>query len=196
MSDGGLRRTSRLLTSSSIPASGWRWQPATMGFWHNKNGQAVIESRPAHRDRPGNLVHPTSWGAGAAQRSSLNGPVKFMNLTGQSASNVAAYFLKIFSVTGPHTYAQVVSNILADYFDSINPTATGKSFGFGGNLGTTAITLTAGDAAALGLPTHTTVGAYLTDINALIAGDGGVVPPSLFGVMNDVSDMINQMNDI
>ena len=119
---------------------------ATMGFWQNKNGQAVIKSAPTIGTDLATL-YPNLFGTGAATFN-LNGPMEFMNLTGQSASNVAAYFVKIFNVTGPHTYAQVMSNVLADYFDSINPTSTGNKFGFGGNLGTTAITLTATDAAA------------------------------------------------
>jgi hypothetical protein len=113
-----------------------------------------------------------------------------MNLTGQTSSNVAAYFLKIFKVTGPKPYAQLMSNVLAAYFDNKGTPP------FGGNLLTNMITLTSSQAAALGLPTSTTVGAYLTQVNLLMAGHNGVIPSNLFIVINDVSDMINQSHDI
>lgn len=167
---------------------------ATMGFWHNKNGQAVIKSASTiGADLAGKYPH--LFGAGAAAFD-LNGAVKFMNLTVQSASNVAAYFLKLFNVTGPHTYAQVMSNVLAAYFDNINNTSKSQQFGFGGDLLGTQITLTSGQATLLGLSSPTTVSQYLDKVDQLMTGKGGVIPSGLFITLNDVSDKINNLNDI
>jgi hypothetical protein len=161
---------------------------ATIGFWASKNGQALIKSASTIGTDLA-TAYPNLFGIGAAAFN-LNGPIAFMNLTGQSASNVAAYFIKIKNVTGPKPYAQLMSNVLAAYFDSKGTPP------FGGNLLTNHITLTSSQAAALGLPTSTTVGDYLTQVNALMAGHNGVIPSSLFLVINDVSDLINSSFDI
>jgi hypothetical protein len=168
---------------------------ATIGFWHNKNnGQALIQSA----SNIGNdlaALYPNLFGTGAAAFN-LNGPVAFMNLTGQSSANVAAYFLKLFNVTGQNSYAQLMANVLAGYFDSLNNSSQAQKQGFSGNLFNTAITLTSSQALALGLPTSTNVGAYLAQVNSLMQNKNGVLPSSLFGVVNDVSDMINTLKDV
>jgi len=131
---------------------------ATMGFWQNRNGQAVIQS-DANIGNNLAALYPNLFGAGAAPYSTLNsGSVHFVNLAGQSSANVAAAFTVYFNVTGPHSYAQLMSNVLAAYFDA-HATSTSTKFGFGGNLLNTTITLSASQQATLGLPATTTVGA-------------------------------------
>jgi hypothetical protein len=44
--------------------------------------------------------------------------------------------------------------------------------------------------------TVVTISQYLSAVNGKMAGQHGVIPASLFNVINDVSDKINNLNDI
>ena len=74
---------------------------ATIGFWHNKNGQALILSMP-------NSPALANWLAGSFP--CLYGiDAGANNLAGKSNTQIAAYFLTLFNVKGQKTYAQVLA---------------------------------------------------------------------------------------
>jgi hypothetical protein len=98
---------------------------ATIGFWNNKNGQAVILAQP-------NSPALGNW-------LGTNYPCLFGNLTGQPNSVVAAQFQTYFQVKGQKTYAQVMAGALADYVTSTTlagTTGTGAAKKFGFNIST------------------------------------------------------------
>ncbi len=74
---------------------------ATIGYWQNKNGQALIKSMP-------NSPAFGNWLAS-------NSPCLFGNLAGKSNDAVAAQFITYFEVTGQKTYAQVMAGAIATY---------------------------------------------------------------------------------
>jgi hypothetical protein len=188
------------VSAEPVTITGRAGASATMGFWHNMNGQMVILSG-------GNLIgpalanmFPNLFGSGAAPFNSMGTePVEFMNLSTASAAQVAAYFQKLFDVTGPHTYAQIMANVLAGYFDEINNTPKAKMFGFMGSLFNTQITITQAQATLLGFTTtHIKVIDYLNKVNAIMgmAAQPGIIPSAYFIVFNDISNQINVLNDI
>jgi titin len=85
-------------------------QTAGIGFWHNKNGQTLIQSL---NGGPGSTqladwlaaTFPNLYGAGAG----ANG------LTGKTNAEVAAFYLALFNRTGPKLEAQVLAVALAVY---------------------------------------------------------------------------------
>jgi hypothetical protein len=97
---------------------------ATIGFWHNKNGQALINSAPASPTTLGNWLasqFPYMYGAGAGS---------WANLTNASNATVASLFSTLFG--SDKTGAQIMGGALAAYFTSttLAPATTAKSYGF------------------------------------------------------------------
>lgn len=74
---------------------------ATIGFWQNKNGQALIKSLPKS----------PAFGNWLAS----NYPCLFGNLAKKSNDAVAAQFITYFNVSGQKTYAQVMAGAIAAY---------------------------------------------------------------------------------
>ena len=82
---------------------------ATIGYWQNKNGQALIKSLNGG---------PTSTALAnwlASNFPYLYGPYSANDLTGKSNADVAALFVKFFKVKGTKTNAQVLAAALAVY---------------------------------------------------------------------------------
>ncbi len=82
-----------------------------IGFWHNKNGQALIQSfgSTATGLSLGQWLattFPNLYGAGAGTAN---------NLTTDSDAQVAAYFLTLFNLGGPKVQAQVLGTVLNVY---------------------------------------------------------------------------------
>ncbi len=99
---------------------------ATIGFWHNKNGQALIDSLNGG-PKATNLAtwlstdFPDLYGTNAGSS----------NLTGKTNADVAALFLQDFSVTGMKTNAQILGAALAVYVtDSSLAGTAGTQYGF------------------------------------------------------------------
>jgi hypothetical protein len=98
---------------------------ATIGFWHNKNGQALI-----------NEVNggPTSTALATWLSSSfpyLFGPKSAHDLTGKTNKDVAVLDSAYFLVSGSKTYAQMLGVALATYMTDTNLAGTSAvSFGF------------------------------------------------------------------
>jgi hypothetical protein len=98
---------------------------ATIGFWHNKNGQALIDALNGG---------PTATALGnwlAAQFPYLYGPQSSNNMTGKANTTVAALFMAFFGQGGQKTSAQVMAGALATYVTSTTlGGATAGGYGF------------------------------------------------------------------
>jgi hypothetical protein len=155
---------------------------ATMGFWHNKNGQALILSAP-------NSPSLGNWLA-----SNFN--CIFGNLAGKPNSTVAALFLTDFNVKGQKTYAQIFIGALATYFTSSTLAGTGAAqYGFNVTPGGTgAKTFNVGSlGTTIGLQNNTsyTVLEILQAANANCPFNSAV-----FNALNTIFDGINTTGDI
>jgi hypothetical protein len=162
---------------------------ATIGFWHNKNGQALIDSLNGG---------PNATALGTWLAANFN--CLFGNLNGQKNTAVAAQFLTYFGVTGAKTYAQIMGAALASYVtDSTLAGGTmAKKYGFNvSGTGTGDKVYNVGsDGSAIGLSNNTsyTVMQLLDAANANCSG--GVINASAFNALNDIFDGINQTGDI
>ena len=155
---------------------------ATIGFWHNKNGQALILGAP-------NSPALGNWLA-------ANCGCLFGSLTNKSNADVAAAFQTDFGVTGQKTYAQVLAGAFAIFFTSSDLAGTGAAqYGFNvtpggtvaklynvGNLGTT-----------IGLINNQsyTILQILQQANADCP-----FTPAVFNAFNTIFSDINQTGDI
>ena len=93
-----------IVVSPSTPLS--KGDTATIGFWHNKNGQALI-----------NCVNGGSTATALATWLATNfpnlyGSTSSNDLTGKTNADVAALFLSFFGVNGQKTYAQILAGAL------------------------------------------------------------------------------------
>jgi hypothetical protein len=105
---------------------------ATIGFWHNQNGQGLLNSFGTTSNGLSlanwlATTFPSLFGknAPAFNVSSTIGT----NLTGRSNSDVAAYFMSLFGVSGQKSYAQVLATAFAVFTttNSLNTGASGRS---------------------------------------------------------------------
>jgi hypothetical protein len=188
----GLIATDFLNFTNTNQALG-KGETATIGFWANKNGQALINSLN---------TGPTDTALGdwlAKNFPNLYGPTTGTNdLKGKSNSDVAAYFITLKDMSGMKTYAQILGAALAVYVT--DPTLAGGTMaaGYGfkvGNGGTGSKLFSVGsNGAAFGVPNNTqlTILQLLKDINAN-AANGVVNDPN---GANDVFDAVNQGGDI
>ena len=109
-----------------------RGDTATIGFWHNKNGQALIKSLNGGSTSK-NLAN---WLAD--QFPCLYGSDSPNNLTGKTNADVAALFMTIFNVTGQKTDAQILGGALAAYVTSSSLAGTiAGQYGFNTSPGGT-----------------------------------------------------------
>lgn len=100
---------------------------ATIGFWNNKNGQALIDSLNggAAQTALGNWL--------ASTFPFLYGPVG-ANLGGKTNAQVAAYFQSIFQVKGQKTSAQILAAALAAYVTNTSLAGGNYAGKYGFNL--------------------------------------------------------------
>jgi hypothetical protein len=173
---------------------------ATIGFWHNQNGQKVINNFNCG----GSAGTSTLLGTWlATQFPCLFGTPPY-NLNGQPNSVVASTFLYYLSSAGsPKTYAQVMAGALACYATSstlAGPCNIAGGYGFNiSNTGTGAKLINVGsNGTAIGLQNDTqyTVLQLLQQANQLLNCSGGVILPGAFNALNDIFDSINQDGDI
>ena len=85
-------------------------QTATIGFWHNKNGQALIKSLNGGPS----ATNLANWLADNF-RNLYGVEAGASNLTGKTNAQVAEVFLKLFSAKGQKLDAQVLAVALAAY---------------------------------------------------------------------------------
>jgi len=162
---------------------------ATIGFWHNKNGQALIKSFNGG---------PTATMLGTWLANNYG--CLFGNLSGQPNTVVAAQFLTYFGVTGEKTYAQIMAGALASYATSSTLGGGSIASGYGFAIspgGTGDKTYDVGsDGAAIGLMNNTsyTVAQLLSAANANCSG--GLINPGAFDALNNIFDGINSSGDI
>ena len=170
---------------------------ATIGFWHNNNGQGLItnaspSSGPASLGNWLATNFPDLYGSNAPSGE---------NLTNASNSTVAALFLKFFGQSGlQKTDAQVMGVALAIWFTSsnLNGNTSGAS-GYGFNIssgGTGTHTYNVGsDGTAIGLQNNTSYTILQIMMAADLAVKNGTYQSNL-SAFNDVFNGINQGGDI
>jgi hypothetical protein len=98
---------------------------ATIGFWNNNNGQALIDGLNGGPTAK-NLA---TWLA--ANFPYLYGVNSGNNLTGKTNANVAALFKTFFNVTGTKTNAQILAGALATYVTNSNLGGSSIAAGYG-----------------------------------------------------------------
>jgi hypothetical protein len=186
---------------------------ATIGFWHNQNGQGLINSfgTTSNGLTLANWLatsYPNLFGknAPAFNVNSTTGT----NLTNRSDADVAAYFMSVFGVSGQKSYAQVLATAFA-VFTTTNSDNTGSTsrnlaikYGFslsntGGGAATYAVPQA--DWAAFGITSSS--GATQTIANLLLLANkyavGGKLNngnTTLITETNDVFNAINNQGDI
>ena len=170
------------------PATVGHGDTATIGFWHNKNGQALINSMPNSPALANWLAgnFPCLYGANAGAN----------NLTGKSDSQIAAYFQQLFNVTGQKTDAQVLAGALACYVTSSTLAGNNAaSYGFNVSpLGTGAKTFNVGAyGTAIGLANNTSYTVLQLLQQANLRKCAGTFDANAFNV---IFDGINQKGDI
>jgi hypothetical protein len=168
-------------------------QTATIGFWHNKNGQALIRSLNGGQSSTqlGNWLasnFPNLWGSEAGPN----------NLTGKTNAQVAAFFLTKFEVKGQKLDAQVLGVALATYVTNSSLAGTvAAKYGFIVDAqGTAAATINVGSSgAAFGVANNSTLTVWqvLQGANQLSAGGTGA---SRFEIYNGNQALRNQANTI
>jgi len=169
---------------------------ATIGFWHNKNGLAVILSSPNKNLSTWLATNfPNLYGAGAGA----------FNLTGATNQQVFDFFQSgvnsYFGTTGTKTNAQVMCLALAVYFNDVANTSTAQKYGFDGGLGANVVSINGNASAFAGFlePGGTTItinnmlnAANFYANNGVIWGGSG----SNWIKVNNQFDFVNNTFDI
>jgi len=175
---------------------------ATIGFWHNKNGQALLLSLNGGPNSTAlgdwlAKTFPNLYGATALSNSST------FDLAGKTNSYIANFYLtNDFDVAGQKLDAQVLGVAFAVYVtDSSLGGTAGTSYGFNVQpTGTGFETINVGsDGAAFGVGNNSTI----TVLQALQGANNQAVNDVLYNgntslgnEANDIFDMINQGGDI
>ena len=172
-------------------------QTATIGFWQNKNGQALINSLngSASSTALGNWLannFSSLYGSGAGTR----------NLAGKTNSQIAAFYLTLFKVKGQKLDAQVLATALAVYVTT-NSLSRNVATQYGflvTNAGTGASTFNVGsNGLAFGVANQTTLTVFQILKAANQQAQQGVLyngNVDLRNRANTVLDGINQTGDI
>jgi len=185
----GLNGSITISTSSPVIAN----DTATIGFWHNGNGQAVILSfnGSASSTTLGNWL--------AATFPYLYGPSSKNNLMGATNTKVAALFMTFFGEKGQKTDAQILGAALACYATSstVNGSALPSKYGFNiSATGTGTKLFNVGiDGTGIGLLSNTfyTVLELLQRVSATIQNGTYASDVNSF---SDIFSNINQTGDI
>jgi hypothetical protein len=185
----GAASMSSASTVSAVPAG--VGSTATIGYWHNNNGQALIKTQGVQL---GNWL--------ASTFPNLYGPTTGANnMTGKDGNAVAAYDLTLFN-GGPNgkKYNQILGVALAIYFnDPALGGAAGQAAGFAGqNTGNALYTIKASEsagAADLGLTVGQsyTIMFIMQKINGVAVN--GVLPAGQLSDIAQIAADINQMFD-
>jgi hypothetical protein len=167
---------------------------ATVGYWHNKNGQALITGANG-----GPTKTNLSFWLSSTFPCLFGSSTGIANLTGDSNAKVAAAFQTAFNQGGlTKTGAQIFGTALACYFT--DPTLGGGTASSGQGFkvvpgGTGAATFNVGqNGTAIGVPNNS----ILTVLQILQATDSNDCPLSAatLSQVNNIFDGINQGGDI
>jgi hypothetical protein len=173
-------------------------QAAGIGFWNNKNGQALIRALPVVANADGSVTSVVNWLA-ATMPNTFGVKAGANNLTGKSNAYVAALFQQDFVLKGVKLDAQVLATALNVYATSttLDSTKVAAQYGFtvgGDGLGAASVSVGA-DGAAFGVANNTT----MSIIDILVAADAQSVNGVLYGgnttkrnMANDLFSAINQ----
>lgn len=164
---------------------------ATIGFWHDKNGQALIDSLNGG---------PTSTDLGTWLAINFNS--LFGNLNGQPNTAVKAQFLLDFDTPGLQgkTYAEIMGTAWACYVTSSTLAGGTMATGYGFNVSPGGI----GDklynvgsnGAAIGLSNNESYTVMDCVLAANANCSGGVINPAALNALNVIFDGINSRSDI
>jgi hypothetical protein len=168
-------------------------QTASIGFWNNKNGQALIKALNG-----GVGTQLGDWLA-ATFPHMFGTPSGSNNLAGQNNSYVASFFQSRFVVKDQKLDAQVLATALAVYVTdgTLDSTGVGTKYGFtvGGNGVATATYNVGSNGAAFGVVDNT----VMTVMDILLAADSQAVNGVLYNgdtvkrnKANNVFSTINQ----
>jgi hypothetical protein len=187
-----------------LPAGGGvqHGQTAGIGFWNNKNGQALIKALPVVTNADGSVTSVANWLA-ATLPNTFGASAGSNNLSGKSNAAVAALFQQDFVMKGVKLDAQVLATALSVYATNATLDATGvaASYGFtvsGDGAGTATVSVGSnGD--AFGVANNTT----LTLVDLLRATDAQAVNGILYNgnttrrnEANNVYSAVNQAGNI
>jgi uncharacterized repeat protein (TIGR01451 family) len=195
--DGGLTAQDGGSLTCTPPPSLGHGDTATIGFWHNQNGQALITcvNGGSSSTALGNYLattYPSLFGAGAGSLG---------NLAGKTNAQIAAIYLgsTYFGVKGMKVNAQVLAVALATYVTSSTLSGGNCAAGFGFNVsadGTGVKTYNVGSDGHLLGPGFVDNGSYT--IFQLLAGANAAKAAGTFdaNAWNDVFNGINESGDI
>ena len=173
-------------------------QTATIGFWHNKNGQNLILAL----NGGGTSTQLGNWLA-ASLPNTYGASAGSSNLAGKSNAAVAALFQSDFQQQGQKLDAQVLATALAVYVTdaTLDPDHVAAQYGFtvSGDGVDTATVNVGTDGAAFGVAN----GTRLTVLDLLLATNKNAVHGVLYNgdntlrtEANDLFSQINQLGDI
>ena len=163
---------------------------ATIGFWHNKNGQGLIDSLNGGSTATG----LATWLATTFPKLYGQSP---NNVTGDNNAQVASLFLTLFGAGGQKTQAQILATALACYSTSTTLSGGTGATKYGFNMtpaGTCSDTFNIGsDGTAVGLTNNTsyTILQLLQRANTDTPFSSAVA-----NAFNDIFSNINQNGDI
>jgi hypothetical protein len=178
-------------TSNSAVQKG---QTAGIGFWNNKNGQALIKSF----NGGATATQLASWLA-ATLPDTFGAHAGSNNLTGKSNADVAALFQQDFLLKGVKLDAQLLATALNVYATSatLDSNKAAAPYGFavsGDGVGTAAVNV-GGNGAAFGVANN----AVLTVMDLLKAADAQAVNGVLYNgdatKRNEANNVFNAINE-
>ncbi len=146
-------------------------QTAGIGFWHNKNGQALILAL----NGGGSSTQLADWLA-ATLPNLYGASAGSHDLTGKSNADVAALFQSDFAQTGPKLDAQVLATALAVYVTNATLDPTQNSFTVSGDGVGTATVNVGSNGDAFGVANNTT----MTVMDLLLATNDQAVDGVLY----------------
>jgi streptogramin lyase len=161
-------------------------QTAGIGFWNNKNGQALINALPVVTNANGSVTSVANWLAATL-------PSTFGSLAGRSNAYVAALFQQDFVMKGVKLDAQLLATALSVYATNtaLDPTKVAATYGFtvSGDGAGTAKANVGSNGDAFGVANTTT----LTLMDLLLAADAQAVNGVLY---NGNTTKRNEANNV
>jgi hypothetical protein len=169
-----------------------------IGFWHSKNGQALIDSFNGGPD----ATALSSWLAAAFPNLYGNDAV-FINLTSVSNAQVAAFYQSQFAQPGSSLGAELLATALNVYATTQSLGGTiGQTYGFtvtATGLGAASFNV-GGDGAAFGVADNSTRNVYelLVAVDRQASLEGGLFngDATLLKKANDLFDALNRAGAI
>ncbi len=176
------------------PATGGvqKGQTAGIGFWNNKNGQALIQALPVVVNPDRSVTSIANWLA-ATMPNTFGTHAGSNDVAGRSNADIAALFQQDFLMKGVKLGAQVLATALSVYATNATLDSTGVAaqYGFtvsGTGLGTDTINVGSnGD--AFGVADNTT----MTVVDLLVATDTQAVDGLLY---NGSAAKRNEANNV